>query len=115
MFTQYLENSVQIYNVKPNKNETERRHPCGTYVTVIDVRMQALSYSHMTLSCCFVTFGLTTNTDEMYKSFNQSTKFAYRTLQNMDSSVQQCKNIRCIGTIKNMKSKVKTDDRERES
>ena len=52
------------------------------YVTVIDI--QALSYSHMTLSgltkycCCFVIFGLTTNTGEMYHPINQSTKFAYR-------------------------------------
>jgi len=56
----------------------ERRHPCDTHVTVIDI--QALSYSHMTLSrltqycCCFVIFGLTTNTDETYQSINQLTK-----------------------------------------
>jgi len=59
---------------------------------------------------------LTTNTDEMYQSLNQSTKFEYRPLQNMDSSVQQCKNIRGgRGYNKNIKSKLKADDRERES
>jgi len=51
----------------------------------------------------------------MYKSINQSTKFAYRPLQNMDRSAQQCKNIRGKDTIKNIKSKIKADDRERES
>jgi len=30
----------------------------------------------------------------------KSTKFAYRPLQNMDNSAQQCKNIRWRGTIK---------------
>jgi len=47
---------------------------------------------------------LTTNTDKMYQSLNQSTKFAYRPLQNMDSTAQQCKIIRGGGTIKTLKA-----------
>jgi len=69
---------LQIHNVKTNKNERETRHPYYTHVTVIDI--QALSYSHMTLyrltkyCCCFVIFGLITNTYKMCQSINQSTK-----------------------------------------
>jgi len=49
----------------------------------------------------------------MYQYINQSTKFAYRPLQNMDSRVQQCKNMMGVYN-KNIKSKIKADDRERE-
>jgi len=68
---------LQIYNVKQIR-EKEDNH-----VTVIDIHVQALSHSHMTLSrltlycCCFVIFGLSTNTDYTHQSVNQSTKFAY--------------------------------------
>ena len=74
-----------------------------THVTVIDI--QALSYSHILRNtvqinlvgycCCFVIFGLTTNTDEIYQSIIPLN--LHIAPKNMDCSVYQCKKCKSEG------------------
>ena len=74
---QYLENVLQIYTVK----RIRMKEKDETHVTVIDIyKHYPILFSYIVqhcldlpivgYCCCFVIFGLTTNTDEKYQSFH---------------------------------------------